>query len=446
MTTRFRIAVLSILGAATVAAVPLRGAEAVPSFARQTGLGCAACHTAYPELNAFGREFKLRGYTLGASGGGYPPLALMFQPGFSHTAKTQEPKPVDGFNGNNNVALSQASLFYAGRIYDKLGAFAQLTYSGTDDRLAIDNTDIRYANDTTLADEALVYGFTLNNNPTVADPWNTLPAWGYPFASSDFLPGPGAATLIDGGLGQQVAGLGGYLRWNGMIYAELTGYRTLGASTQTALGITPAGEDQIDGVAPYWRLALTQTFGNSEVTLGTFGLAADTHPDRDKSAGSDHRIDVGLDGQYQFSLAPHDIGLYLRWIHEAADWNASRPLGLASNGRDTLDDVSVTGSYLYDLTYGADIGFHAIGGGADLAHYTDSARNGSPATQSLTFQLDWLPFNKEGGPSFWPWFNPKFVLQYTKYLQFDGAGTNYDAAGRDAGDNDTLYVMMWAPL
>src|SRR5450432_3261773 len=37
---------------------------AVPSFARQTGMTCAACHTVYPELTPFGREFKLNGYVL----------------------------------------------------------------------------------------------------------------------------------------------------------------------------------------------------------------------------------------------------------------------------------------------------------------------------------------------------------------------------------------------
>ena len=38
-------------------------ADAVPSFARQTGLACNGCHTTPPELNAAGRRFKLTGYT-----------------------------------------------------------------------------------------------------------------------------------------------------------------------------------------------------------------------------------------------------------------------------------------------------------------------------------------------------------------------------------------------
>src|ERR1700691_6440171 len=38
-------------------------ARAVPSYSRQTGLPCSSCHLSPPELNAFGRKFKLDGYT-----------------------------------------------------------------------------------------------------------------------------------------------------------------------------------------------------------------------------------------------------------------------------------------------------------------------------------------------------------------------------------------------
>jgi len=40
-------------------------AEAVPAFARQTGLSCSTCHFQhYPALNAFGRSFKSGGFTM----------------------------------------------------------------------------------------------------------------------------------------------------------------------------------------------------------------------------------------------------------------------------------------------------------------------------------------------------------------------------------------------
>src|SRR5580700_516308 len=46
-----------------------RPAEALPSFARQTGQPCGTCHTDFPGLTPFGRRFKLLGYTVG--GGKY---------------------------------------------------------------------------------------------------------------------------------------------------------------------------------------------------------------------------------------------------------------------------------------------------------------------------------------------------------------------------------------
>src|SRR5580692_4222121 len=40
-------------------------AQALPSFARQTGQPCGTCHTDFPFLTPFGRRFKLLGYTVG---------------------------------------------------------------------------------------------------------------------------------------------------------------------------------------------------------------------------------------------------------------------------------------------------------------------------------------------------------------------------------------------
>ena len=40
-------------------------AQALPSFARQTGQPCGTCHTDFPALTPFGRRFKLLGYTDG---------------------------------------------------------------------------------------------------------------------------------------------------------------------------------------------------------------------------------------------------------------------------------------------------------------------------------------------------------------------------------------------
>ncbi len=74
----------------------------------------------------------------------------------------------------------------------------------------MDNTDLRYANETTLGGKELDYGITLNNNPTVEDLWNSTPPWGFPWISSEAGVGSIASPIIDGTLGQDVMGVGGY--------------------------------------------------------------------------------------------------------------------------------------------------------------------------------------------------------------------------------------------
>ena len=39
--------------------------EAIPAFARKTNMACSSCHTAWPALNAFGRQYKEHGYRFG---------------------------------------------------------------------------------------------------------------------------------------------------------------------------------------------------------------------------------------------------------------------------------------------------------------------------------------------------------------------------------------------
>src|SRR5206468_7169005 len=85
---------------------PCEAAHAVPSFARQTGLECMACHVSWPELTATGRQFKLGGYTLSqaptlserplvsfAKDGPPPkiPLAAFLQASLTHPARTNSP-------------------------------------------------------------------------------------------------------------------------------------------------------------------------------------------------------------------------------------------------------------------------------------------------------------------------------------------------------------------
>lgn len=61
--------ILSMIGLLAATAFAPQ-ASAIPAFARQTGMACAACHTQhFPVLNSFGRAFKADGFTMMGSQG-----------------------------------------------------------------------------------------------------------------------------------------------------------------------------------------------------------------------------------------------------------------------------------------------------------------------------------------------------------------------------------------
>jgi hypothetical protein len=171
-------------------------ALAVPSFARQTGQPCATCHVGAfgPQLTAYGRQFKLNGYVWN-DGSSHVPLAGMLQASLTHTSADQPGGAAPGFGPNDNPAIDQASLFVAGRIFDSVGSFVQITYDGIAKQLTWDNLDVRYVQSGKLFDKPLLLGATVNNNPTITDPWNSTPGWGFPFATSGLAPSPAAATI-----------------------------------------------------------------------------------------------------------------------------------------------------------------------------------------------------------------------------------------------------------
>ena len=167
------------LAAASLAAVSFADiptASAVPSFARQTGQPCATCHTAFPELTPYGRQFKLMGYTAGGtrcndgsakSDETQVPLALMSLPATFTGVKNSANQAAMGQapNISNNAWYpGQQSVFVAGQLYCDVGAFAQVTYDPVGQAFAWDNVDIRYAKTGVINGTNVVYGLCRRNN------------------------------------------------------------------------------------------------------------------------------------------------------------------------------------------------------------------------------------------------------------------------------------------
>jgi hypothetical protein len=384
-----------------------------------------------------------------------PPISMMGIIGLTHT-HAPLPPPTAPYQPNDNVVLTPVSFFWGGAITEHIGAFAQVTYNapppggftdGFGHTWTWDNTDIRYANTARIGNVDVVYGITVNNNPTVQDLWNTTPAWTFPYAVSNIAPSPATKTLIDGTFAAHVGSVGAYAMFNDVLYLEATAYRTLDFHTQNSLGTDPFGAPGLfDGVAPYWRIALEPHWGNHWLMVGAFGMLANVNPwigpgnpiaTTATFPQSDKFADVGVDTQYQY------IGDYYQWtvrgslIREYQRLDASFANGLSSNPTDTLNTMRLQAS----LALGRDNKIVFTGqyfqtwGTPDPLLFAGLASGFSPDSSGWIAELAYIPFSTSKAPG-WPWANARIALQYIWYDKFDGTTVG-------ARDNNTLFLHAW---
>jgi hypothetical protein len=483
-------------------------AQALPSFARQTGQPCGTCHTNFPGLTPYGRRFKLLGYTTGgglyqttpfsnntgpkeayAALRGYadkvdgngdpagaaqagqkgwvPPVSMMAIVGFTHTQVPEIAPPTDPYKANDNTVLSPFSGFWGGAITSNIGAFVQVTYnapgpisglSGTpaDQFLHTwtwDNTDFRFANTANIGGLDVIYGITANNNPTVQDPWNTTPAWTFPFAGSTLantpLGGvpPGAATMIEGAFAAHVGGVGGYTMLNDMLYLEFTGYQTLKFDQQNSVGVDPFQSPGLfSGVAPYWRVAFEPHWGPHTFMLGTYGMIFNVNPWIDSTylqgttgtlSLADRFTDIGVDSQYQYQGSNYWVTLRGNYIREYQRLDASFPTGASSNPTNELNTLRLTGEFTFggDNRIALSGQYFKIWGTPDATVYANTVSGFSPNSNGWVAELDYIPFGASKAPG-WPWFNAKLGLQYIHYDKFEGTTIG-------ASNNDTVFLHAW---
>jgi hypothetical protein len=464
---RFLQRVAGVLAILT-ALLSSHSALAVPAFARQTGMKCVECHMSWLELTNTGRRFKLGGYqivkpleeneTRGLVTFNFDdpapllPLAVAVQGGISSTADTHSGGLAGSgdFPRDDALAIQQTSLFLAGKLADHFGCFCQWTYDGIAHHGAIDNTEIRFANEFSGGGLRALYGLSLNNNPTMSDIFNTTPTWGWPYIGSSLAVAPNASTLINGGLAQSVVGLTGYALINRTLYLEFGGYRTSDGVLSLLHEGVPIGDRSIlDGVAPYYRLALQQDWDNAQQSaeIGLFGIDANKYPNSFMPAGpTDHYVDIGVDGQYQYITDLHRFSFMYTYIDERQTLNGTYASGGSSNLNNGLNQLNTKFSYYYDLYYGISAGIERTRGSRDQLLYNTGdplygSIQGSPDSTARILEFDYLLPSLNG-----PDANrtTRLVLQYTAYSKFNGSAQNYSGAGRSARDNNTLYLALWS--
>jgi hypothetical protein len=439
----FATPLVALLAAGIVLVLAPRRAEAVPSFARQTGMACSACHTVFQELTPFGRRFKLSAYATTTkqeitavteekkptlSLPELPPISIMFQGSATWLGKATDDTTLPGAKAQNGTVVfpMALSLFYAGKVTDHAGAFFQITYTQLDNHFSIDNTDLRYADLTAGGD--LLYGVTINNNITVQDVWNSTPAWGYPAFVPPVGITPAAGPLI-GALGASVAGVGVYGFYKDALYLEASVYRA--SLTGATVPIDSTSGAYLDNVTPYARVAYEWQWDRSSLEVGVFGarMKLNSNP-AGTPVAPDTYTDLAVDAQYQFIGEEHIFSVAGSWIHERQSLDGLFAAGDAANATNSLDQIKVTGSYYYKRTLGGQLTLGSVTGTTDAALYAANT-TGSPDSRWATVELDYLPF-----------LNTKLLVQYTLYQKFNGSTGVYDGA-RKPGDNNALMLGLW---
>jgi hypothetical protein len=355
------------------------------------------------------------------------PLSAWFETSFTNTKASQP-----GTQNGNFEFPQDISLFLAGAWGNHLGSFLQVTYNAQDDHFGIDNTDIRYARSIERNGKDWVLGVTLNNNPTVEDLWNSTPAWGYPFIANDSAPVPAAAPIIQGALAQDVAGLGGYTMWNQHLYIAGTVYRSdhIGSSQPTS------GQNasfNIRGVAPYWRVAWQETGRKNVFAIGGYGIHVASTPGA-TSGPKDTYTDLGPDLQYDRTLGRDVLSFRGTYIRENSSLNATFAALGANQVDHHLDTGNANVAYHFGNRLSGTFGWFMTSGTTDPLLYAPAAltgsANGSPRSAGYIANFSW-----------WPLQNVDLAVQYTGFTRFNGGSTNYDGSGRNAGDNNTTYLL-----
>src|ERR1700683_5566402 len=251
-------------------------AHAIPPFARQTGLACEACHTMPPELTAFGRRFKLSGYTLTTRPplvndiddhkkntlwlSDLPGITVLAQIGYDHydRAPPDSAQPYPAHAQSDTYPFpDQFSLAYAGALSDRVGACLQLTYNGQAGSVGVDNIDILYSDHT--ADNKWVWGVTANNYLTFQDVWNGFGSYALPNFNtvtlwSGGVAGAGLRGPIINALGPGTfGGIGAYAFYNDSLYFEFSEYHSAlagGASPTTDSASLAANGGAVDRLGP----------------------------------------------------------------------------------------------------------------------------------------------------------------------------------------------------
>jgi len=148
----------------------------------------------------------------------------------------------------------------------------------------------------------------------------------------------------------------------------------------------------------------------------------------------DSYTDTAADFQFDRTVGKDVFSLRSTYIRENSSLPASLTAAIADRNRHHLDAFNANAEYHFGNRYSTAFGWFTTSGTSDTLLYAPApvsgSGNGNPRSSGYILNF-----------SIWPIQNLDLAVQYTGYTRFNGAGTNYDAAGRNANDNNTVYVL-----
>lgn len=299
-----------------------------------------------------------------------------------------------------------------------------------------------HAREAELFGSDLLWGVTANNGPTVTDPWNSTPVWGFPYNQSALAPTPMAATVVDGSLAERVGGAGGYMLWNDLLYFEADIYKGLDTAALRAVGQVPVDDgNRATSFVPYARIALIKDWERHHAQIGAYALTGSVVPGGGQTFGFPSRVtDVALDATYQFIFEPKKVtsdmlSAHATYIHEDSSMAAEAQAMSGAQAHHLLDTLRFDVSYSFAATVTPSVQYFRTSGTADANYWTTP--NGSPNSDGMIFEIAYIPWGKPDSP--FPNFNLRLAVQYINYFRFDGSPTN-------ASDNNNFFFSLWTAV
>ncbi len=396
--------------------------QAVPSYARQVKKPCTACHTIWPNLTQYGRQFKVKAYTDVS-----PDWEMITKDNLNlatiapFSARVIAFPNVNGDPGSGNSsssAIDALQLFVASRVYDYAGVFASAEWSPDTDTIGVPTVKVAFQYPIS---EGNTIGFVaFKGLSAAADPFNSLGgrdralAWGDESLPSILTAGWAFDFWSEGNIGFVAHG---YFVGNRLYAAIGTMRGGLSSDAPAGLSNSMSPTSDTDPYDYYARVAWDQKLSNGAIT---FGAAMYDGKQRVIAVGgatpaaytpiADAKVRRGyIDASLEQNFGEDHLFEVQALLGSGKETNLS-PLGF------TGDERKFAGSYLE-------------------ASYFYQRKFGVVASlNNITFKdvdaTDLAPVDKVNGRlialNYLPWLNTKIALQYAnvKTTLVSGAGPN----------------------